>query len=384
MLVRLQQAHPLVLIAMLFVAWKVLIYAFALLSSNMLPLKTDSIAINLAVGTPYLKWIWANFDGIHYITIAYSAYQYPNFAFFPLLPVLISLVNRVFAISRIDAALWVVNVSLLGSLFLLYKTTLLDFNRNVSIRALILLLVFPTSFFYGAIYTDSLYLFLSLASFYAGRKSRWVLAGLIGYFAGMARLVGILLLPALLLEWYLQNRGGKLQLKILIRNFFHQRAFMLLLIPLGLITYGCYLYMTHGDFFLFQKAMAQWSQSQIVFPLQVLYRYGNILLSTPFNFVYFVAVVELLSTIFYFSLSWYVAKKVRISYGVFMFLTLLLPTFTGTFQSMPRYILHLFPAFIALALLTMRSQKVFWVTIIIFLALQFVFVAFFTRGYFIA
>jgi hypothetical protein len=245
-------------------------------------------------------------------------------------------------------------------------------------------LVFPTSFYYGAVYTDALYLLLSLLSFYFARKSRWVLAGIAGYFAGLARLIGIVLLPVLLLEWYLQYKKGKVDIKMLVKTFFKHKAFTLFLIPLGIITYGSYLYITNGDFFLFQKAMAQWNQEKFVFPPQVFYRYIKIFLFAPQNYVYFVAVVEFVAAIFYFLLSVYVTKKVRVSYGVLMFLTLLVPVFTGTLQSMPRYILHLFPAFIALSLLTTHSKKLFWATIVIFLALQCVFVAFFSRGYFVA
>ena len=263
---------------------------------------------------------------------------------------------------------------------------MLDYDNKIAFRSLVFLLFFPTSFFYGAIYADSLYLCLSLASFYTARKSNWLLAGIFGYFAGLTRLVGIFLFPVLVLEWYLEKKikYQKLNIENLLRDFFKEKVFFLFLIPLAIVSYGIYLQINFNDFLLFQKAMAGWNQEHIVFPPQVLYRYIKIFLFSQWNFTYFVAVVEFVSTIFYLLLSLYVAKRVRISYGVLMFLTLLLPIFTGTLQSMPRYILHIFPAFIALSLLTIRSKKLFWATIGIFLVLQCVFVALFTRGYFIA
>lgn len=163
-----------------------------------------------------------------------------------------------------------------------------------------------------------------------------------------------------------------------------ERVFFIFLIPLGIVAYGLYLQLNFGDFFLFQKSMTVWNQEKFVFPLQVGFRYLKIIFTAEHNFIYFVAIVELISTVLYFALSIYVLLKVRVSYGVFMLLTLLIPTFTGTFQSMPRYILHLFPAFIALAILTSRSKKAFWSIIAIFLLIQGLFVAFFTRGYFVA
>ena len=130
--------------------------------------------------------------------------------------------------------------------------------------------------------------------------------------------------------------------------------------------------------------MSVWNQSQFVFPPQVIFRYIKILILAPHNIQYLVAIIELVTTIFYFMLALYTLLRVRASWGVLMLLTLLIPTFTGTLQGMPRYILHLFPAFIALSLVTNRLGKLFWGVVLLFLILQFFVTAFFTRGFFIA
>lgn len=359
-------------ILIIFFVWKITILLFAASSSLFVPLNRNTLGLSLGFATPYLSWIWANFDGVHYSYIAQHGYQYPNYAFFPLLPLLISLVKKTFSNHVVDAGLLVTNLSFFTSLFVLHKIALLDVSKRVAFLAIAMILLFPVSFYYQSVYTESPFLLFTLLSFFFARKGRWVLASGFGYFATLTRLVGVALLPALILEWYFQKDRRWPSL------------FWLLFIPLGLATYMAYLQIFHGDFLLFQKAMSNWGQSDTVLPVQTFVRYIKIFIFSDHNLAYWVAVLEFVSALCYLALSVFVAWRVRLSYGIFMLTLLLIPTFTGTLQSMPRYILQLFPAFIALGVLTSRSKIIFALTAILFLLLQFVFVAMFTRGYFVA
>lgn len=374
------------MILILFFLWKAFTFSAARIASHVLPQTSIGLADKFSIAQPYLLWIWANFDGVNYVEIARGGYHYPNFAYFPLYPLVIAIGREALKVSYVQSGLIVSSICVILALFFLSRIVALDFSKNIALASLIVALALPTAFFYGAVYADSLYLLLSTASFYFARKSAWFWASVFGFIAGLTRLVGIVLLPALIVEWYLQKRSKikDQRLKILATKFMKERVFFIFLIPLGIVAYGLYLQLNFGDFFLFQKSMTVWNQEKFVFPLQVGFRYLKIIFTAEHNFIYFVAIVELISTVLYFALSIYVLLKVRVSYGVFMLLTLLIPTFTGTFQSMPRYILHLFPAFIALAILTSRSKKAFWSIIAIFLLIQGLFVAFFTRGYFVA
>ena len=364
--------------------WKIYVFIFALIGSLLLSLQHKSTAQVSAFGLPYFHWIWGNFDGVHYVEIARAGYHYPNYAYFPFYPFLISSLRDLSAFQAITAGLLISHASLFISLFFVYKIARLDFDKNTSWKSILFLLAFPTAFFYGAVYADALYLLLSVVSFYNARKNRWFLAGVFGYLASLTRLVGIVLLPVLLLEWYTQKQHRGKLLPYLFRQFFKERVYSLFLIPLGIITYGTYLQHNFGDFLLFQKSMQEWNQEQIIFPLQTVFRYIKIFILAQKDIIYFIASIEFIATITYLLLAMYVFLKVRMSYGLLMLLTLLIPAFTGIFQSMPRYMLHLFPGFIAIALLTRKSRKRFWITIVGFLILQGIFVALFTRGYFVA
>lgn len=366
----------------LFLFWKFFILAAAFFASRIIPLQTDSIARTVATGEPYLRWVFANFDGVHYITIARVGYWFPNFAFFPLYPILINIFYRVTQISHLQAAIFLSHFFLVVGVVYFYKIVRLDYKKEIADRAVFLLFAFPLSFFYGAVYTDSLYFFLATASFYYARKGSWKKAGIFGFFAGLSRLVGIVLFVSLCIEWLLQNKKKYASTKKLVKDFF-KTAYGLLLIPCAIVLYGLYLQIGFGDFFLFSKSMVVWGQSDITFPLQTLYRYGKILLLSEYSLSYARAVFELTATIFYFYLT-LKTIKVRLSYAVFVFLTLIIIPFTGTLWGMPRYALHIFPLFLTLALLLTNRKFLFRVVVVIFFLLQGVLVALFTRGYFVA
>ena len=63
-------------------------------------------------------------------------------------------------------------------------------------------------------------------------------------------------------------------------------------------------------------------------------------------------------------------------------LSLITPSLTGTFSSMPRYILIIFPIFLVLGTIKSNPLKVFILTL--FLALMSVSVILFTRGYWLS
>ena len=58
-------------------------------------------------------------------------------------------------------------------------------------------------------------------------------------------------------------------------------------------------------------------------------------------------------------------------------------TFTGTFAGTPRYMLHLFPGFIAMALIFEKRTLLRRITIIVFFVLGAILTGLFTRGYFV-
>lgn len=369
-----------------FLIWRISLFATAKIGEWFIPQRTGFLG-----PSP-----WANFDGVHYLSIAQNGYLRYQEAFFPLYPLLVRfLAKTVFFDNYLLAGLFISHLSFFAALVIFYKLVRLEFNEKVAKVGVVGFLVFPTSFFFGSLYTESLFLLLILASFYAAKKEKWLWVGIFGGLASATRLVGIFLLPALLWQWWqsklkmkietLRLRSGQ-DLKMTIQQF--SNPLWLFLIPVGLISYTAYLKNFVGDSLAFIHAQpafgAQRTGGEIILLPQVYWRYLKILFNVSFsNYDLWIALLEFfLFNFALLSLWWVWRKRINASYLIFSLLALLGPTLTGTLSSLPRYMLVLFPIFILYGLIENRG---FRATMLIFsFLLLAVLTILFTRGFFVA
>lgn len=330
-----------------FLSWRILLFIILFFAIRLLPLQQHFIGGGIE---RYLKdpwfWAWANFDGENYLSIARYGFLFVGQAFFPLYPLLI----RFFG-SGIWAGLLISNLSFLIALIGLYKLIKLDYSEKITRLSILLLLLFPTSFYFGSVYTESLFLAFVVWSYYAGRKEKWLITGILGAFASATRVIGVILLPALLVGVLVKKR--KLEVK----------HWPLVLIPLGIIFYMVYLWRFSGDSLAFVHSQVsvgeQRSSVPIILP-QVFYRYlFKIIPNLNFNYlpIVFTTFLELGSALLFLILSIYSFWKLKLSYALFLTLGYLIPTISGSFSSLPRYVLVLFPAFILMALWTEKLSR---------------------------
>lgn len=189
-------------------------------------------------------------DSVSYLQIAHAGYQNVlSTAFYPLYPLLIR-VGSVFLVPPLIVGALISSVAAVAALAVLHRVALLDLDARAATLTVVLVACFPTSLFLSATYTESLFLLLTLISVYAARTERWWLAGLAGGLAALSHSNGVLVLVPLALLYLFGPRGipptgkgGTLRLGYRLRP----DALWLLLVPLGLLGYMGYLWVTHGD-----------------------------------------------------------------------------------------------------------------------------------------
>ncbi len=378
---------PIFKILLIFLTWRFALIIISLFAINFVPLaQVDRFLgggfINYSIA-PHL-FSWANFDGEHYLSIAIFGYKNLEQAFFPAYPLLISFFARP---DSFNLLLSLVNSTIMGliisntcfiiSLIFLWELIKMDYSNKIAYFTIILLLIFPTSFYFGAVYNESLFLLLSVLSFYSARKGRWFMAGLFGMIASATRVFGILLLLVLLLDICQQR------IKL-------SKSFWIFLIPLGLGVYMLYLNITVGDpvaFYHYQKLIGEQHQAGVILLPQVYFRYIKMIISTSMqNPIFQTVVLELFTGILFFLLPIYgYFKKIRLSYLVYAMLGFLVPTIQGSFSSSPRYVTILFPSFLAAALLIDSLPKIFRIILLTLSAgVLVVETTLFLRGYWVA
>lgn len=371
------------------VVWRLGLIFVAWVGTHLLPFK-DSFPYREQYLIPYghpLFYSWANFDGVHYLGIAKDGYfaQFTQ-AFFPLYPILMRYLD-ILVNNLLLSGLIISHVSLIVGLYYLQELIKLDYSKAVAKKVVILMLLFPTSFYFGSLYTESLFLMMIVTSFYAIRLKNAKEAIVLAAFSSATRIIGGFMLPALIVEGI---NNLKLNLKkphkIPPLNWLKLAPFSLSVS--GLVAYMWYLHQNFGDALYFLNAQpafgAERSSDRIILLYQVIFRYIKMFFNTnPVSLVYYTVNLE-----FWFSILALILliiafyKKVRLSYLIFSFGAFFLPTLTGTFSSMPRYVLLLFPIFIVLA--QIKNKKLYHFILSVFLILLVINTILFTRGYWVA
>ncbi|MBU1885089.1 hypothetical protein KKE34_00595 [Patescibacteria group bacterium] len=332
-------------------------------------------------GLPDFIYSWANFDGVHYLTIMDKGYFNTGLiqAFFPLFPILTNGLNIIVQNSILSGLIFNFIIG-----FLLLKTWKQIINKDIDVSCsnwgVHLLFLFPTALFFNAFYSEALFLLLVLLSFLNARKGHWLKAGLIAVLASATRLVGVFLVPALLVELWIQKtalqkaQGNEkrnknyCQLRYFCQKYWKQ-ILAILTGSLGLIIYMIYLQRNFNDplyFYHVQSEFGGGRQESIVLYPQVVWRYIKILWTArPFDLKYYAYVQEFVFGVLGLAgiiWSWF---RVRKSYVVFSALVFLVPTLTGTFSSMPRYFLASFSVFLLLIKLFEHNKtaRLTWLSI---------------------
>ena len=274
-------------------------------------------------------------------------------AFFPLYPLLIKALSLALPFNYFYLGQILSWAALFAALFCFYRLLRLDYDEKRSFNTLLYLLLFPWSFFLAAVYTESLFLFFVVAAFYFARNRHWPAASLFGLLSGLTRITGIFLLPALTYEFLTQHQ--KLT----------ARAAWLSLIPAGLFGFMLYLRFQVGSFFAFIQNQSSFGR-HAAFPLNTLWWDLKNTVS------FFAAGQNLKAAVYTLGLlavavaAWLLIQKrreLRGSYQIFGWLSLLLPLSTGTTTSIGRYLLGVFPVFIAASLIESRRFKLVWMAL---------------------
>lgn len=296
--------------------------------------------------------VWGRWDAVHYIDIATIGYHGTDMAFFPLYPLLIAGLGALIG-NHLVAGLIISNVALFFGLLFLYKLVEHEFDRDVARRAIFYISIFPTAVFFSAVYTESLFFMLTVASFYYMRERRWWLAGGIGFFAALTRVEGVLLVVPFVIEWTVANWT-------LVRDAFGperspelaRRAVNLLpilLIFLGLGLYMSYLWVLNGDPLYFSHVQSHWNR-HFAAPWTSVWNTWHKIATAHSGQTIANQAIELTFTALMVGVLIAGWRKLKPSYIAYMALSILVPMSTSSLMSMQRFALVLFPMFAILAL----------------------------------
>ena len=300
-----------------------------------------------------LREIMSHADVAHYGGLSHRGYRQAPFdvtnehsqqyAFFPLHPMLLWVVRQF----TDDVVLWgaaMCNLFFFVALVLLHKLTLaFGYGEAAAGRTVFYLAAFPASYFFSIPMTESLFVMLTVASFYAAKREHWWAAGVIGMFASATRVTGVLLLPALLvLSWQIYR---SLQVKKILG---------LVLVPFGLFSYMFYSWWLSGDALAFKHAASAWGHQPSIFFLSSVFKW--LMHPEPIAGPWNVYLFHVGSVLLCFVCIYILARRREWALAVYTAMSLVVPLSSGVLQSLERYTMGFFPMFIALGIVATSER----------------------------
>src|SRR3954463_265936 len=194
--------------------------------------------------------VWARWDSVWFLRIAehgYGSAKGAAAAFYPLYPATVALLGRVLLGHYVLAGILVSLAASFVSFLLLHRVAEERLGADGARRAGLYLAVFPFALFLQAVYSESLYLLLTLAAFMLAERRHFLAAGAVTGLALLTRPTAAALLPALaLLAWRERDRLRALG--------------SLAVAPLLFAAYPLYLWQAEGDPWQFLHAQRIWSR----------------------------------------------------------------------------------------------------------------------------
>jgi len=277
---------------------------------------------------PAQQWVYlfSAQDSGFYVALAKGWYEYPMYVFFPAYPVLCKLIGLVMGDFWIAA--FIISFGFGLASLPVFQLIAEDYMQKAEAMAsTVLAATFPYVFLFTTIsYTESLFLFSSLATWYLYRRDRFIPSIMAATIAALTKTYGITIVIPVAIGLLEKRKFRKLSL---------------LAVPVAaLLGWMYYIYQRSGDLFVFSTQQSYWMKLGVQFGWLQHY----ILPLLNFNVWTFPKFDYLLvSFVIFFGYLAFCVFRVDPKLGAYS-LSIFLPLlYMGNFISLPRFFAFIFP-----------------------------------------
>jgi hypothetical protein len=306
----------------------------------------------------HLFWdTFARYDSGWYHGIASQGYIYGaggrnNLAFFPVYPMLMRAGGTLLGGRQEDyyfAGIVVSWLAFAAAMTVLYRVALLDLPRPAAVRAVMYAAAFPFAYFFGMVYSESVFLLAMVLTVYALRTRKWVVAALSGAVMTATRVTGVMAVPGLaLIAWRIAGADRRSQMLALA-------AVAASMAGIGL--YSLFNYQMSGTPFAWYDAITFWGYRPGGNPFGGVLGLLQALVTRPYQFLATERMapydtLNALSALGALALLPLIVRRFNAGYALIVLAGLLLPLSSGQFEGLGRYCSVQFPIALGLASLT--------------------------------
>ena len=172
-----------------------------------------------------------------------------NWAFFPLYPNIVGFVSDITTLGPVFTGILLNQLFIFITAVYFYRLLRLNFNDLNSRFGVVILVFSPFSVYFASLYTEALYIMLSVVGFYYLRTSRELTASILGGLLAATRPVGIMFMVPVFINFI---RHRKPLTKLILA---------LALSSAGLVCYMLFLHYRAGDFLAFKHIQKGWGRT---------------------------------------------------------------------------------------------------------------------------
>lgn len=304
-----------------------------------------------------LLGVWQRWDSLHYQRIAaYGYFTDQVSAFYPLYPLLARALTRLTGWHELTTLMLVSNLAFFFSLALLHRLVSERYSLGIARRALASAALFPTGFYFYALYPQSLLLLLTLLAALMARRGRWAAAGAAAFLAGLTHTTAVFLAFLLGIEALIFLRPAYQELRARALRWRWEYLFAglaPLAAPAGMAAFQGW--RRWAGFPPFAELLGGEWQRVLSFPWQGLAAITRFALALPPQMEHVADWANLLTFLLVILLSAWGLRRVPWPWWIaqvgFLLFVLSSLTTQNPLLSFARYILGTFPLFVELALL---------------------------------
>ena len=338
-------------VAAILVAWVVVVLAWSYAARDLLPISPRKPwPAQIQRRAPPL----ARYDSGWYLTILEKGYGPPPapgqpspHVFFPLYPLASRALHALLAIDGFAAGQVLSILCFLAAGILFAAEGRSRLGEKGARYALLFLLLYPTSFFLVAMYSESLFLLLALAAFHQARRDRPAIAAVLGVAAGLTRFTALALALPLAMEAFgaaRRKEPGRTGARTLTR------AAVVGLAPVaGVLMWVLGAGFMAGEPGLYFRVQEAWQRG--VSPFVGAWHFAKLPLARIAHRRAFENPGLLLDYVHFllFALigAWQIRRR-RLADAAWTAAALLIPMASGISASLPRYVLIVYPAYYAM------------------------------------
>jgi hypothetical protein len=297
---------------------------------------------------------FARYDAGWYYGIASQGYIYgaggrSNVAFPPVYPLLMRGGGLLFGGRQEDyyfAGILISWLAFAGAMVVLYRLARLDLDETASLRAVMYASVFPFAYFFGMVYSESVFLLTLVGAVYAFRTRRWIAGAAAGAVMTATRVTGLMAIPGL--AWIAWRAAGP-ERPARIKALAAAGA-----CALGIGLYTVYLYTISGSWVAWYDAITFWGYHPGGNPFGGVAGLLRALVTRPYQFIATERMapydtLNALAALGALGLVPVIWKRFNAGYAAIVVAGLLLPLSSGQFEGLGRYCSVQFPIALALA-----------------------------------